>query len=63
VTGILAADLHPGDVVREHDWRLHVAAVEREGASVAFTVTELGDMLLHRAAGDVLDVEREVIPC
>jgi hypothetical protein len=58
VTGILAAELQAGDVLREHDWQLHVAAVEREGACVAFTVTELGDMLMHRAAGDVLEVER-----
>jgi hypothetical protein len=29
VTGILAAELQAGDVVHEHDWPLHVSAVER----------------------------------
>jgi hypothetical protein len=60
VSAVLAGDLHPGDVVHEHDWLLHVGAVEREGASVAFAVTEFPGTLLHRAAGDVLDVDREV---
>jgi hypothetical protein len=63
VSAVLAGDLHPGDVVREHDWLLHVGAVEREGASVAFAVTEFPGTLMHRAAGDVLDVDRAGAPC
>jgi hypothetical protein len=62
VSAVRAAELHPGDVVHEHDWLLHVRAVEREDASVAFVVTEFPGTLLHRAAGDVLEVDREVTP-
>jgi hypothetical protein len=60
VTGILAAELQAGDVVHEHDWPLHVSAVEREGACVAFAVSEFPGTLMHRAADDVLEVERGV---
>jgi len=58
VSAVLAADLHPGDVVREHDWRLHVTAVDAWDACVAFAVSEFPGTLMHRAAGDVLEVDR-----
>ena len=57
VTAVLARDLHPGDVWHEHDWSLHVGAVDVIGASVAFAVAEFPGALMHRAADAVLDVE------
>jgi hypothetical protein len=58
VSAVKAAELQAGDVLHEHDWLLHVGAVECEGACVAFAVTEFPGTLMHRAAGDVLEVTR-----
>jgi hypothetical protein len=54
---VLARDLHPGDVVHQHDWNLHVRRVDVDGNSVAFVVDEFPGDVQHRAADAVLDVE------
>jgi hypothetical protein len=46
---VTARDLHPGDVVQQHDWSLHVREVEVSQAVVAIAVTEFG-FPLHYAA-------------
>ena len=48
-TARAARDLHPGDVVQEHDWSLHVRAVIPGPVEVAIAVTEF-EFLLHYAA-------------
>jgi hypothetical protein len=44
-----ARDLHPGDVVQQFDWPLHVRAVTLCQTAVEITVTEF-DFPLHYAA-------------
>jgi len=57
MTAVLARDLHPGDVWREHDWPLHVSSdAHVEGNSAVFAVTEF-PWLMHRPADEVLDVK------
>ncbi|HEY3630874.1 MAG TPA: hypothetical protein VGL21_08235 [Jatrophihabitantaceae bacterium] len=46
---IPARDLHPGDVVQEHDWPLHVCGVTLDPAAVTVAVTEF-EFPLHYAA-------------
>lgn len=46
-----AGDLHPGDVVQQFDWALHVYEVIVSQAAVAIAVTEFG-FLLHYAADE-----------
>ncbi|HKC28340.1 MAG TPA: hypothetical protein VKB75_10040 [Jatrophihabitans sp.] len=54
---IPARELTRGDVLRIHDWRLHVLAVEHElGTAV---LTSEFDFLLHFCRHDAVDVERE----
>jgi hypothetical protein len=44
-----ARDLHPGDVVQQYDWPLHVRAITLGPTAVAIAVTEF-DFPLHYAA-------------
>jgi hypothetical protein len=44
-----ARDLHPGDVVQQCDWPLHVREVTLSQKDVAIAVTEF-NFLLHYAA-------------
>jgi hypothetical protein len=44
-----ARDLHPGDVVQQCDWPLHVRAVTLSQKDVAIAVTEF-EFPLHYAA-------------
>lgn len=46
-----AGDLHPGDVVQQFDWALHVYEVIVSQTAVAIAVTEFG-FLLHYAADE-----------
>lgn len=46
---IRACDLHPGDVVQQLDWPLHVSEVTLGQKDVAIAVTEF-NFLLHYAA-------------
>ncbi len=46
-----ARDLHPGDIVQQHDWSLHVREVKVSQAAVAIAVTEFG-FQLHYAADE-----------
>ena len=46
---IKARDLHPGDIVQQYDWRLHVRLVLLGPATVAIVVTEF-EFQLHYAA-------------
>jgi hypothetical protein len=57
MSAMLARDLHAGDILRQHDWRLHVRRVDVDGNSVAFVVDEFPSDVQHRAADAVLDVE------
>lgn len=45
---VKARDLHPGDVVQQGDWPLHVRDVTATHADVAIAVTEF-DFPLHYA--------------
>ena len=44
-----ARDLHPGDVVQQYDWPLHVCAVTLSPTAVTIEVTEF-EFPLHYAA-------------
>jgi hypothetical protein len=44
-----ARDLHPGDVVQQYDWPLHVRTITLGPAAVAIAVAEF-DFPLHYAA-------------
>lgn len=46
---VAACELHPGDVVQQCDWPLHVREVTFSKADVAIAVTEF-DFLLHYTA-------------
>jgi hypothetical protein len=46
---VQARDLHPGDVVRQYDWPLHVREVTLGQAAVTIAVTEF-EFPLHYAA-------------
>jgi hypothetical protein len=48
---VKASDLHPGDVMQQYDWSLHVRKVEVGDVSVAIAVTEFG-FPLHYAADE-----------
>ncbi len=48
---VRARDLHPGDIVQQYDWSLHVRAVNVNQAAVAIAVTEFG-FQLHYAADE-----------
>jgi hypothetical protein len=46
---VTARDLHPGDVVQQCDWSLHVLEITVSQAAVAITVTEFGFSLRYAA--------------
>jgi hypothetical protein len=46
-----ARDLHPGDVMQQYDWSLHVRDVDVSHDAVAIAVTEFG-FPLHYAADE-----------
>jgi hypothetical protein len=46
---VQARDLHPGDVLQQHDWPLHVREVTLSLAAVTVAVTEF-EFPLHYAA-------------
>jgi hypothetical protein len=48
---VKARDLHPGDVVQQYDWSLHIRGVDIGHAEVAIAVTEFG-FPLHYAADE-----------
>jgi hypothetical protein len=48
---VKARDLHPGDVVQQHDWSLHIREVDVGHVAVAIAVTEFG-FPLHYAADE-----------
>jgi hypothetical protein len=48
---VKARDLHPGDVMQQYDWSLHIREVEIGHAAVAIAVTEFG-FPLHYAADE-----------
>jgi hypothetical protein len=48
---VKARDLHPGDVMQQHDWSLHVREIEVGHVAVAIAVTEFG-FPLHYAADE-----------
>jgi hypothetical protein len=50
---VRARDLHPGDIVQQHDWPLHVLGVEIGPTVVTVAVTEFG-FELHYAAEEML---------
>jgi hypothetical protein len=47
---VKARDPHPGDVVQQCDWPLHVREVTFSQATVAIAVTESEFLLLHYGA-------------
>jgi hypothetical protein len=48
---IRARDLHPGDIVQQYDWALHVHAVTLSPADVTIAVTEF-EFPLHYAVDE-----------
>jgi hypothetical protein len=50
---VQARDLHPGDVVQQYDWSLHVRQVTIGTAAVAVAVTEFGFPLRYAADAPV----------
>jgi hypothetical protein len=48
---VKARDLHPGNVVQQYDWSLHVRDVEVGQVTVAIAVTEFA-FALHFAADE-----------
>jgi hypothetical protein len=46
---VYACDLHPGDVVQQYDWSLHIREVKVSQAGVAVGVTEFGFPLHYGA--------------
>ena len=54
VRPIKARELHPGDVLQQYDWSLHVRGVEVSHDSVAIAVTEFGFPLYYAADEQVL---------
>lgn len=52
---VQARDLHPGDIMQQHDWFLHVREVKIGPAVVAVGVTEFG-FELHYAADELLQI-------
>jgi hypothetical protein len=46
---VKACDLHPGDIVHQCDWLLHVREVTVGQADVAIAVTEFDFQLHYRA--------------
>ena len=48
---VSARDLHPGDVLQQHDWSLHVRDVEVSHDAVEIAVAEFG-FPLHYAADE-----------
>jgi hypothetical protein len=46
---VKARDLHPGDIVQQYDWSLHVRKVNVSQAAVAIAVTEFGFQLHYGA--------------
>jgi hypothetical protein len=52
---VKARDLHPGDIMQQHDWSLHVQDVKIGPAVVAVAVIEFG-FELHYAADETLQV-------
>jgi hypothetical protein len=52
---VKARDLHPGDIMQQHDWSLHVREVKIGPAVVAVGVTEFG-FELHYSADESLQV-------
>jgi hypothetical protein len=52
---VQARDLHPGDIMQQHDWSLHVREVKIGPAVVAVAVTEFG-FELHYSADQLLQV-------
>jgi hypothetical protein len=59
MTLIPAGQLHPGHVWLEHDWRLHVTAVDVGALGVAVATTEF-NFLLHPAVDELVAVIDEV---
>jgi hypothetical protein len=55
---VKACDLHPGDVVQQCAWSLHVREVTVSQTTVAITVTEFG-FPLHYAA----DTKVQLVAC
>lgn len=54
VRHVKARDLHPGDVLQQCDWALHVRGVEVSHDAVAIAVTEFGFPLHYAADEQVL---------
>src|SRR5215471_4557427 len=50
---VMARDLHPGDVVQQYDWSLHVREVKVSEAAVAIAVTEFAFALRYAADAQV----------
>lgn len=56
MTNVLGANLHVGDVIHEHDWRLVVAVVDPLAPGVV-VVEQFPGTLLHYPPAAVLDVD------
>jgi hypothetical protein len=52
---IPARDLHPGDVLQQYDWPLHVCAVTLGPAAVTIAVTEF-EFPLHYPADEPIQL-------
>jgi hypothetical protein len=52
---VKARDLHPGDVMQQYDWSLHVRDVDVGHVTVAIAVTEF-EFPLHYAADEQINL-------
>ena len=55
---IPAEELRIGDLLRVHDWRLHVVAVDHDGGTAVLTAEF--DFLLHFARHQAAEVDRDL---
>jgi uncharacterized protein (UPF0212 family) len=56
IPDVKAAELRPGDVVRQFDWSLHVREVDVSQEAVTIAVTEFG-FRLHYAADEQVQLQ------
>ena len=53
---VKARDLHPGDIMQQHDWSLHVRDIKISPTVIAVAVTEFG-FHLHYGADEQVQLQ------
>lgn len=57
---IAAKELHAGHIWHEHDWHLHITAVDVGAFGVAVATSEF-NFLLHPRVDELVDVDDEAV--